>query len=91
MDESMVGIVALSAISLIVSVVTHCIIKHYGKALLISGIISSVLFQIAGYIVMGYLDPFFIIALITGGIVAVCISVIVGIPFLLIRKNKKGS
>ena len=89
MSEASVGIILLVSISIIVSCVAHYFIKKYLVALIISAIIATIVFQIAVYIQLGYLDPFFIIALFTGGLIAFGISAIIGIPFLVVRKRRK--
>jgi hypothetical protein len=42
---------------------------------------STILFQIVGYFVLGYLDPFVLIALVIGWFVAFIVSLIVGLVF----------
>jgi presenilin-like A22 family membrane protease len=89
MNEASVGIIVLVSISIIVSVVTHYFSKRYVFALIVSAILASILFQIAAFIHIGYLDPFFIIAFFIGGLIAFGISAIIGIPFKVARKRQK--
>jgi len=55
---------------------------------MLSAFISTILFQVAGYFVVGYLDPFFLIALIGGWLVSFIISLIIGFVFLASGENK---
>jgi len=87
MNASIEGVRVLVIISVLVGIIAHYNIKQYSKALILSGLISSVLFQVAAWIYIGYLDPFFIIALVTGMIIASLISAVVGLPFLIRRKG----
>lgn len=87
MSEAAVGIIVLISISIVLSFVAHYFIKKYLLALIISAIIATISFQIAVYIHVGYLDPFFIIALFIGGLIALGISAIIGIPFMKFRNK----
>jgi hypothetical protein len=55
--------------------------KKYLLACIVTSIITSLIFQIIGFFVIGYFDPFFLFALIGGALVSFIIAVIVGIPF----------
>lgn len=91
MDDSTLGIVALLSISIVISCVVHFFIKSYLIASIISAIIATVTFQIVNRLYVGYLDPFFVIALFTGGLVAFGVSAVVGIPFMKFRKKFKAN
>ncbi len=75
------SILVFTIIALVISAIFHAIIKNYGKAIITSAIISAILFQVVIYIGLGYLDPFFIIALIVTGGIATLISAVVGLFF----------
>ena len=91
MTEANEGILIFSGIAIASAAVTHLLIKDYLKASLTATLIAVVLFQIAVYIDLGYLDAFFIIAMITTGIGALIISLLIGIPFNIYRKKKVHS
>jgi ABC-type multidrug transport system permease subunit len=61
-----------------VSIYTHKEIKNLALASIVAGVGSAILFQILGFIVMGYVDPFFIFALIFSTPIAVIIALFVG-------------
>ena len=81
MNESTLPIIIFIAIALTTSLACHFQIKNYGKAVSCSAVISAVLFQIVAYIVLGYLDPFFIIAFVITGGIAALISAVIGALF----------
>jgi hypothetical protein len=88
MNEGTVGILVLIMISIIVSIATHAMVADFSRALAISVIISCIAFQVASFIHIGYLDPFFIIAIVTSSFIIGIISSLVGLPFYIKRKNK---
>jgi membrane protein DedA with SNARE-associated domain len=76
-------------ISILSALVYHFKVQNYLVASVLSAITASVLFQIIGYFVEGYLDPFFIVAAIVGGVVALIIAFVVGIPVSYFKKKKE--
>lgn len=62
-------------------------LRKYLLAAVISATLSTVVFQVIGYLIMGYLDPFFLIALILGWIVAFIVGLLVGLPFLIKQRK----
>jgi membrane protein DedA with SNARE-associated domain len=91
MDEGTTGIFVLIIISLIVSITAHAKIKKFLLALIVSVVISCISFQVAVYIHSGYLDPFFIIAVLTSSLIIGIISTLVGLSFIYFRNKKKTS
>jgi membrane protein DedA with SNARE-associated domain len=89
MDESTFAFLMLCLVSIGLAVCIHAGIKKYIFASVLSAIVSSVLFQIIGYFVLGYVDPFFIIALFTGALASFLIALLTGIPFAVIRRRSK--
>ena len=89
MDRSLVGIIALGVISVLSALAYHFKVQNYLVASVLAAITASVVFQIIGYLVEGYLDPFFIVATILGGVVALIIALVVGIPVSWFRKKKE--
>ena len=90
MDEGTQGIVVLVLTALAVSIVTHVFIRRFLLACLVSTLIAPLLFQVFAYWQLGYLDQFFLIALITTGICSLVISAVVGLPFALCRQRHGG-
>lgn len=91
MAEYAFGMSIFIVVSIVVSVLLHKKQINYILACILSSIISSMTYQLLGVIFMGYLDPFFIIAFIHTTIIAFIIAIIVGIPFLYVRRKKKNN
>ena len=88
MDEGTQGIIIFSIITIISGVAWHLRVKNILFAVIGATITTAIAFQIANYLFIGYLDPFFMIAMFTTGAIAFIASLIIGIPFLVIRKRK---
>ena len=77
----MAGIMAFLMVSTVMSLFVCLMIRPIWIAIPVATVISSIAFQVAGFLVLGFLDPFWQIALITSlvpsFIVATCISVLV--------------
>ena len=69
---------------------SHKKIKNYFLASLLAAIISSTLYQLIGFIILGYLDPFYIIAFAGGFVIAFLIALLIGIPIVNNRKKQRG-
>lgn len=78
MSESTIGILILLGISAVVAAVTHCFYRRYIIACLLSAFVATLLFQIAVFLRLGYLDPFFPIAVVVGGSISFVIALVVG-------------
>ena len=90
----MEGIISM-LVFFFVAVISNCVfnvwLKSYLLAAILSASVSTILFQLIGYFVVGYLDPFWLIALVVGWAVAFLIGIIVGLLFLHLHKKKKNS
>ena len=66
----------------------HAFIKRYFLASFVAatGVVAGI--QIASYIELGYLDPFWLISSVTGFFMASILALIVGLPFMMKRKVK---
>lgn len=81
MDDGTLGIIIFVAISVLFSLISHWKLKTFWVATCSSATLSVVVFQIANYIHVGYLDPFFIVALVTSSFLALAISSAIGVLF----------
>jgi hypothetical protein len=90
MNESTQGFLVLGTMSVLSAFGWHLIVKRFVLALIGATLTTVIFFQLANYIHLGYLDPFFIIAMFTSGLWAFVISVIVGAPFFSFRKKKES-
>ena len=57
----------------------------------LAAVVASILYQVVGYFILGYLDPFFMIAFTISLAVSFTISVIIGLPFAINRKKRKSA
>jgi len=89
MDKSGFSLLMFCILSICFAAGAHAKIKKYLIASILSAVASSIAFQIIGYFVLGYLDPFFLIALVTAALVSFVIALLTGIPFCMIRNKKK--
>jgi hypothetical protein len=65
----------------------HKKINRYIIACIVASIVSSISYQLIGFVILGYLDPFFLIASVIGAIVAFLIALLTGIPVVYYRKK----
>jgi hypothetical protein len=92
MGDSVRGFATFRAISVVVSLAVHSRTQKFLVACLLSAIISSLFFQLGEVLLLGYLDPFFAIALVNSTFLALGISVVVGRILVIIgRRRSKDS
>ncbi len=87
MNQTFIAIITFCLISIGISYLFHKKVKKYIFACLFAAIISSLIYQLIGFLVLGYLDPFFLIAFIGGAAIAFVIAMLTGIPFVCKRKE----
>jgi hypothetical protein len=75
------------AISVVVALVVHWRERRLLRAVLMSSVLATVLFQVAAYVHLGHIDPFFPIAVVVGGVSSAVISAVVGGAFMLGRRG----
>jgi hypothetical protein len=85
MNKSAISLTILISMSLIIAFLMHKNVKRIFLACVVSSIISSVIYQTLGFVVVGYLDPFIIPAFLKSLAVSFIIAVIVSIPFAYTR------
>jgi hypothetical protein len=78
-NESTVGIAVFGVLSAAVAVVCHRRLSSFALAVFVSGPVAALLFQVIAAVYIGYVDPFFLIALITSTLLAWVVSCVVGI------------
>ena len=85
MSEATVGWLVLLSIAVVSAIAWHILLRSFLLATLLATTTSAVLFQIAAYLHVGYLDPFFLVAVITSSVICLLITVTVG---MLVRSIK---
>ncbi len=83
------NILVFVTLSILSSAACHYFFKTYIIAAVLSAFVVSISFQVFAYAVVGYLDPFFIVALIVGWLISFFISLLIGLPFFFERKKVK--
>jgi len=81
MNDGTIGLVILVLICVLLATLMHWLIKTPKLASTLSAILAVVVFQIVAYIDLGYLDPFFLIAVVISAGIAFIISVLIGSLF----------
>ena len=90
MTEPLQGLLILGLLAVASAVGWHMVVRRFGYAVLGAAGTATVLFQVAAYIHVGYLDPFFPIAVVISAILASGVAVIIGIPFKSRRRRAEG-
>ena len=78
MNLTNIGILILLGISVVVATITHCLCSRFIIACFLSALVATLFFQIAVFVRLGHLDPFFPIGVAVCGIPisdAVCGSI----------------
>ena len=88
MDDQLIAFITFSIISLFIGAVCHYFVRSYFLAASIATVFIVITIQIISYLQLGYLDPFYGIAMITSGAMAFIVSLIVGIPFSRSKSRK---
>ena len=88
MDSGIVGILVLLGVSVVVGAFCHAFIRSFTGACTTTALCSTVLFQCAAYLELGYLDPFALIAFFVGAFFALIISIPVGLITRSIRRRR---
>jgi hypothetical protein len=79
MSEGQVGIGVLLVISTVTGAIAHSCIPKLVSASAISALVGITLFQIAACVHIGYLDPFFLIALFVSAPISFSVALLVGL------------
>ena len=89
MNEELLQILIYISIPAITSFLFHICVKRYLIASVLSAVVSTILFPVFSYIEMGYFDPWLLLGLLPTLLICSGISLIVGLPFLVIRGKKR--
>ncbi|CAG1003803.1 hypothetical protein BURK2_03242 [Burkholderiales bacterium] len=86
MTESEQGHFVFLAIALASAVIWHVLDRRYVRAIGGATLCAAIGFQVAVYLQLGYLDPFFPVALLVSALAAGFIAALVGLLFLAGRR-----
>lgn len=85
----LIGLIVLLVGAIVISCLCHFLIRKYMKASLIAAIWSSVAFQCIIYVRLGYWDAFLLVGLVFGSVYSFAVALLVGIPFVRMRRNDR--
>ena len=85
MEKKYISLIVFVVLSLVISYIFHKRVKNFLLACILIAVSSSILYQVIGIFVLGYLDPFFYIALAGSAVIAFGIAVVAGLPFAYLR------
>jgi presenilin-like A22 family membrane protease len=88
MSEEIQIFLLFLVVCVFIAAACHAFIKRYFLASFVAACAMVVGVQLATYIELGYLDPFWLISSVTGFFMASIIALIVGLPFRVKRKVK---
>jgi hypothetical protein len=88
MNEGTIGIILLLGISATVAAGIHLFYPRFVLACLFSAVAATVLFQAVCYLQLGYIDPFFPVAVAVGGSISFIVALGVGALFRLFRNKR---
>ena len=78
MSDSNIGILILLVISVVVATITHCLYRRFIITCFLSTLIATLFFQVAVFLYLGHLDPFFPIGVAVCGSISFVIALVVG-------------
>lgn len=88
MDDGFVGILVFGSLALAVALVCHRRIGSFWVAVLVSGPVAALLFQLVAALHVGYVDPFFLIAFVTTTAIGWGVSWILGLVLRGTRSSR---
>jgi ABC-type proline/glycine betaine transport system permease subunit len=89
MEEKTVGVLVFTALTLLNSIGCHYFIRSYFLASMFAAGLTTIIGQLAFRIHYGYWDPFLMISLVTMSLLALLLSLAIGLPFYLSRRWRR--
>jgi len=90
MNAGAIGFLVLLSLSVLAALIFHWRISDYMRASCGAALVTTIAFQVIGFVYLGRLDAFFLVALVTGGVLGLTVALIVGLPFLITRRKAKN-
>ena len=78
-------------LAVVSAVAWHWVMRSFSAATFLATFTAVILFQVAVYFQLGYLDPFFMIAVATSSVVCFVVALLVGWVFSALRGRKSDS
>ena len=90
MNAGAIGFLVLLTLCVLAAMIFHWRIRNYMRASWGAALVATIAFQVVGFIHLGRLDAFFLVALVTGGVLGLAVAFIVGVPFLITRRKAEN-
>jgi len=90
MNAGAIGFLVLLTLCVLAAMIFHWRIRNYMRASCGAALVATIAFQVVGFIHLGRLDAFFLVALVTGGVLGLTVAFIVGVPFLITRRKAEN-
>ena len=88
MNEGATGLLVFLVIAIASSLLWHYFVPVFGLAVTAATLTTVAAFQCAAYLQLGYLDPFWMNAVITSSGLGLALSILIGLPF---RKRRRAA
>lgn len=88
MSEGALGLLVLLTVAVVTAVASHWVLRSFPVATLLATTTAVALFQVVAFAHLGYLDPFFMVAVATSSVVCFVVSLLVGWVFVVMRRRK---
>ena len=89
-SEGALGFLVLNGISVVVAIGAHRTLRNFVIACGVAAVVSTALFNIAASMQSGYVEPFWPIAVVVGGVYAFVVSALVGAAFWEVSASAYG-
>jgi hypothetical protein len=90
MSEGTIGLLVLFAVAVISAAAWHWVLRSFPAATLLATVTAVLVFQAAAYAHLGYLDPFFMVAVATSSVLCLAVALFVGWVALIIRRRRES-
>ena len=92
MSEATMGMVVLLVTAIACALLAHWRMQRFWLATVAAAVSAVLLFQVFAFAQLGYLDPFFLIALVVSFVPCLIIAALVGLAFAYSRRARgRGS
>jgi CHASE2 domain-containing sensor protein len=87
-SQGVIGLLVLVGLAVVAALVAHRFERHYLLACVPAAVTADLVFMGVAFLQDGRMDPFIVMALGSGFVVAYAVAMLVGIPFALVRRRR---
>ncbi len=88
MSESAIGLLVLLTVAVISATGWHWVLRSFTAATLLATVTAVLVFQVVAYVHLGYLDPFYLVAVATSSVLCLGVALLVGWVAHIIRRRR---